>query len=102
MDIDRYLNMKSFYDSMYKLVNHKLYLLKLTRPSLIVQAALSVGKSMIISIIDYGNIFLTTLTQEDKSDLQKLQNEILSCCLDIVDPMDINIMEIHNFVILWM
>ena len=27
IDIDRNLNMKSFYDSMYKLVNHKLYLL---------------------------------------------------------------------------
>ena len=71
--------MKSVYDSMYKLVNHKLYLLKLIslRPSLTVNAALAVGKSMIISMIDYGNIFLTSLTQEDKSDLQTLQDKIL-------------------------
>ena len=62
--------MKTFYDYMFKLVSHKLYLLELIRPSLTVQAALSVGKSMIISLIDYGNIFLTTLTQEDRSDLQ--------------------------------
>ena len=52
-DIDRNLNMNSFYDSMYNLVNHKLYLLKLIRPSLTVKATLTVGKSMIISLIDY-------------------------------------------------
>ena len=98
VDIDRHLNFKSCYDSMYKLVNHKLYLLKLIRPALTVQAALSVGKSMILSLIDYGNIFLTILTQEDKSDLQKAQNKVLRCCLDITDPLDMNILEMHNVV----
>ena len=80
VDIDRYLTMKSFFDSMYKLVNHKLYLLKLIRPSLTVEAALAVGKSMILSLIDYGNIYLTSLTQKDQEDLQKLQNKVLRCC----------------------
>ena len=98
VDIDRNLNMKSFYESMYKLVNHKLYLLKLIMPSLTVNAALAVRKSMIISLIDYGNIFLTALTQEDQSDLQKLQNRVLRCCLDTVDPMDVNVIEMHNLV----
>ena len=76
---------------MYKLVSHKLNLLTLMRPPLAVKAALAVRKSMILSLIDYGNIFLTCITQEDKSDLQKLQNKILRRCLDIVDPMDFNI-----------
>ena len=98
IDIDRNLNMKSFFDSMYKLVNHKLYLLKLIRPSLTIDAALAVGKSMLLSLIDYGNIFLTCLTQEDRSDLQKLQNKILRCCLSITDPLDINVTEMHNMV----
>ena len=98
IDIDRNLNMKSFYDSMYKHVNHKLYLLKLIRPSLTIDAALAVGKSMILSLIDYGNIFLTGVTQQDKSDLQKLQNKILRCCLNIVDPLDINTLEMHDLV----
>ena len=98
IDIDRHFNLKSFYDSMYKLVNHKLYLMKLIRLALTVQAALSVGKSMILSLIDYGNIFLTILTQEDKSDLQKVQNKVLRCCLDIIDPLDMNIIEMHNMV----
>ena len=98
IDIDRNLNMKSFFDSMYKLVSHKLYLLKLIRPSLTIDAALAVGKSMLLSLIDYGNIFLTCVTQEDRSDLQKLQNKILRCCLNIVDPLDINIIEMHSLV----
>ena len=62
IDIDRNSSMKSFYESMYKLVNHKLYLLKLIRPSLSIDDALAVGKSMILSLIDYGNIFLTCIT----------------------------------------
>ena len=49
IDIDRNFSMKKFYDSMYKLVNHKLYLLKLIRPSFTIDAALAVGKSMILS-----------------------------------------------------
>ena len=98
VDIDRYLTMKSFFDSMYKLVNHKLYLLKLIRSSLTVEAALAVGKSMILSLIDYGNIFLTSLTQKDQDDLQKLQNKILRCCLNIVDPLDMNVAEMHRLV----
>ena len=36
---------------MYKLVNHKLYLFKLIRPSLTVEAAIAVRKSMILSLI---------------------------------------------------
>ena len=98
IDIDRNLNMKSFYDSLYKLTNHKLYLLKLIRSSLTTDAALLVGKSMILSLIDYGNIFLTCLTLEEKSDLQKLQNKILRCCLNIVDPLEVNTMEMHELV----
>ena len=43
-------------------------------------------------------MFLTTLTQKDKNDLQKLQNKILRCCLNIVDPMDMNVLEMHNIV----
>ena len=96
VDIDRYLNLKSFFDSMYKLVNDKLYLLKLIGPSLTVQAALAVGKSMILSLIDYGNMFLTSLTQKDLEDLQKLQNKVLRCCLNIVDPLDMNVVEMHR------
>ena len=39
----------------------------------------------------------TSCTQKDKSDLQILQNKILRCCLKINDPLDQNILEMHNF-----
>ena len=95
---DKNLNLKNYYDTAYKLVKPKPYLLKLTRQSLTINAALSVGKSLILSLIDYGNIFLTGLTQDDKTGLQKLQNKILRCCLNSVDPMDINTVEMHDMV----
>ena len=63
-----------------------------------VDAAIAVGKSMILSLIDYGNVFLTSLTQKDQADLQKLQNKVLRCCLDRVDPRDMNVVEMHKLV----
>ena len=53
---------------------------------------------MILSLMDYGNIFLTSLTQKDLEDLQKLQNKVLRCCLNIVDPLDMKVIEMHRLV----
>ena len=75
--IDRNLSMKGQYQHVFKAVNHKFFLLKLISLSLTIKAALDVARSMIFSLIDYGNIFLTGCTQEEKSDLQILQNKIL-------------------------
>ena len=66
------------------------------RPCLTIKAALAVARNMILSLIDYGNIFLTGCTQGDKSDLQTLQNKILRCCLKIEDPLYINTIKMHN------
>ena len=96
VEIDRNLTMKSQYEYIFKAVNHKFFLLKLIRRSLTIKAALEVARSMIFSLIDYGNIFLTGCTQEDKSDLQTLQNKILRCSLNINDPMEIHTVEIHT------
>ena len=96
MEIDRKLSMKGQYEYIFKAVNHKFFFLKLIRPSLTIKAAIDVARSMILSLIDYGNIFLTGCIQEDNSDLQILQNKILRCCLKINDPMDINTLEMHN------
>ena len=49
-----------------------------------------------LSLIDYGNVFLTRGTEGDKSDLQILQNKVLRCCLKIDDPLDQNIVEMHD------
>ena len=88
--------MKGQFEYLYKIVNYKLFLLKTIRPCLTIKAALSVARSMILSLIDYGNIFLTGCSQDDKSDLQILQNKVLRCCLKIQDPMEINVLEMHG------
>ena len=51
---------------------------------------------MILSLIDYGNVFLTCCIEGERSDLQILQNKILRCCLKIYDPLDQNIIQMHN------
>ena len=96
VEIDRNLTMKSQYEYIFKAVNHKFFLLTLIRRSLTIKAALEVARSMILSLIYYGNIFLTGCTQEDKSDLQTPQNKILRCCLNINDPMEVHTVEMHT------
>ena len=41
------------------------------------KAALDIVKTMMCSIIDYGNIFIDTCTSQDLQDLQILQNSAL-------------------------
>ena len=63
VETDRNLSVKGQYEYIFKAVNHKFFLLKLIRPSLTIKAALEVARSMIFSLIDYRNIFLTGCTQ---------------------------------------
>ena len=51
-----------------------------------VNAALAVAKAMIISVIDYGNAFLTGCTVADLDDLDVIQNN----SLNIHNPRDIH------------
>ena len=88
--------MKGQFEYLFKIVNPKLFLLRIIRPCLTIYAAVNIARSMILSLIDYGNIFLTCCTQGGKSDLQVLQNKILRCCLRIDDPLDQNIVEMHS------
>ena len=46
---------------------------------------------MFISVLDYGNVFLTGINREKLSDLQKLQNDAIRCCLRIKNPRDVHV-----------
>ena len=61
------------------------------------KAALDVAKTMLCSIIDYGNIFLSSINEADLNDLQILQNNAIRCCYKISDPRDehIILLELH-------
>ena len=60
------------------------------------QAALLVFKSIFLGVLDYGSIFLSSLPEHIKDDIQVLQNNALRSCLNIIDPRDVNVLELHS------
>ena len=59
-------------------------------------AATQVLKTMFVSVLDYGNIFLTGINQDKLYDLQKLQNDALRCCLNVKKNCDVHVNDIHE------
>ena len=96
IDIDQHLTMKTVRDSIYRNATHKLYIYRLVRSSLTMSAAIQVLKSMFLSVLDYGNVFLTGINKNSLSDLQKLQNDAIRCCLKIKQPRYVHVADIHE------
>ena len=96
IDIDENLTFKKYFSTLFKSVSHKMYILRKIRPMLSTKAALDIVKTMICSIIDYGNIFIDTCTAQDLQDLQILQNYALRCCYNIADPRDEHVINLHS------
>ena len=59
-------------------------------------AATQILKSMFVSVLDYENVFLTAINQDKLSDPQKLQNDAVRCCLEIKNPRDAHINDLHK------
>ena len=92
IEIDNLLTMKPTYDAIFKNASHKLYIYRLIRGSLTMFAATQILKTMFVSVLDYGNIFLTGINK----DLQKLQNDAVRCCLSIKNPRDAHVADLHE------
>ena len=75
VEIEDLLRMKQYSDNMYKNTCHRIHILR----SLSLFAAVRICKSMIINILDYGNIFLMNVLRDRLNDLQKLQNNVICC-----------------------
>ena len=58
--------------------------------------ALDITKTMLCSIIDYGNIFLSSCNENDLNDLQVLQNSAVRCCYGVADPRDEHVLDLHS------
>ena len=58
-------------------------------------AATQILKTMFVSVLDYGNVFLTGINRDKLSDLQKLQNDAVRCCLGIKNPRDAHVIDLH-------
>ena len=87
IELDHLLTMKNTCDQICKNASHKLYIYRLIRGSLTMFAAIQVLKAMFVSILDYGNVFLTGVNWDRLFDLQKLQNDAVRCCLNIKIPV---------------
>ena len=96
VDIDDMLTFKKHYNNTFKNVSHKLFILRKIRYMINVKAALDITKTMLCSVIDYGNIFLSSCTQGDLRDMQILQNNALRCCYGVFDPRDEHILFLHS------
>ena len=96
VDIDNFLTFKLFYTNIYKKVNYKLSLLRRIRCMITTKAALDITKTMFCSIIDYGNIFLSSCSENDLNDVQILQNHALRCCFRVKNPLEISICDLHT------
>ena len=59
------------------------------------QPSLMIFKSVFLGVLDYGSIFVSSLPEHTKEDIQILQNNALCSCLNIIDPRNVNILEMH-------
>ena len=96
VDIDSQLTFKNFYNNTFKKISYKLSLLRRIRFMITEKAALDIIKTMFCSIVDYGNIFLSSCSDDELSDIQTLQNHALRCCYKISDPRDYHIRDLHT------
>ena len=96
VEIDNQLTMKQHAKNILKTGSHKLYMLRHIRKVLTMHAAILVFKSVFLGVLDYGSIFVSSIPEEMKGNIQTLQHNALRCCLNIMDPRDANVIAIHR------
>ena len=96
VDINNYLTFKTFYNNTLKKIAYKLSLLRRIRYMLTEKAILDIIKTMFCSVIDHGNIFLSSCNEGDLGDIQTLQNNALRCCYKVTDPRNYHLQDLHQ------
>ena len=79
--LDDHLNFNKHIIEMCKLVSHKLYLLSKVRRYLTTEACITVFKTMILSLIEYGDIIYAGSSQENLKKIDKLFYRGLRICM---------------------
>ena len=79
--LDEQLNYELCAQGIFRKVKNKLIQLRTMRYFLTKKAALLVYKNMILPILEYGDIFLSSLSRTTKRKLQTLQNKALRIAL---------------------
>ena len=96
LTLDMHLTFKPYLNQVRRNVPFKLKLFRKIRHLMTEQAALTIAKSMIIPVIDYGNAFLAGCLAADLEDLDVIQNNSLRCALNIFNPRDIHIDQLRE------
>ena len=94
--LDQELSFKADLKQSMRIISQKFYMYKKIKQYLNQKAKLDVAKTMLLSYFTYGNIFYGICNDEERSDLQKMQNSILRSALDINNPRDISIVDLHS------
>ena len=81
MTLDENLTFDAHVKSVISKVSAKVFQLKKLRQYLTPKSALLIYKNMILPIIEYGDIYLYSASQENRKKLQTLQNKALRCAL---------------------
>ena len=80
--LDEHLKFEKQTNHTIRKVSDKLYQLRKVRQYLTHKAALLIYKNMILPILEYGDIYMTSASKENKKKLQTLQNKALKCALN--------------------
>ena len=81
MTLDTYLNLNLHVNRIVSTVSSKLKQFQRMRSFLNVRAAVLVYKSMLLPLLEYGDLFLSFTSVENRKKLQTLQNKGLRCAL---------------------
>ena len=79
--LDEHLNFNKHISEMCSLVNHKLYLLSRIRRFLTTQACLTIFKTMVLSVIEYGDVIYAGSTTGNLGKIDKLFYRGLRICM---------------------
>ena len=94
--LDQELTFKADLKQTIRTISQKFYMYKKIKYFLNKKAKLDVAKAMLLSYFTYGNIFYGICSDEERGELQKLQNSILRSALDINNPRDISTENLHS------
>ena len=79
------LNYNKHLENCLKLISHKAYLFNKIRMYIYTNTATTLYKTMILPILDYGDVIYDGANQKLLNDFQKLQNRILWIVPKVID-----------------
>ena len=94
--IDSEMTIQPMLKHVKKLLTNKIFLLRKIRKFLTEKAALSIYKQTILPVLDYTGFLLLSCNNSDRSDLQKMQNDILRICYRLKLSDQVSIKELHK------